>query len=87
VDAHPPRSPRTALFPKLRGTPFQRAFDEALADGYSRILEARSPCGPSWYAVTAVPSSRGLSVFFADVTGRRQLEQELLSVLIRDDGR
>jgi len=75
------------LFPELRGTVFHQAFDEALADGYSRTLEARSPCSRSWYAVTAVPSSRGLSVFFADVTGRRQLEEELLSALIKDAGR
>ena len=66
------------VFPELRETPFHRAFDEALADGHLRVIEDRAPRGRAWYSVTAVPSARGLNVFFTDVTGRRQLEHELL---------
>ncbi|HUM11007.1 MAG TPA: PAS domain S-box protein [Myxococcaceae bacterium] len=66
------------VFPELYGTTFHRAFEEALADGHLRVLEDRAPSGRAWYGVTAVPSGRGLYVFFSDVTGRRQLEQELL---------
>lgn len=68
------------VFPELRGTAFHRALDEALADGHQRGVEERAPCGRSWYGVTVVPSPRGLYVFFVDVTGRRQLEQELLTL-------
>ena len=68
------------VFPELRGTPFHRAFDEALADGHLRVVEERAPRGRSWFAVTAVPSAEGLTVFFANVTGRRQLEQEFLAL-------
>ena len=66
------------VFPELRGTTFHRAFDEALADGHLRVLEDRAPRGRAWYSVTAVPSARGLNVFFSDVTGRRQLERDFL---------
>ncbi|HVP60810.1 MAG TPA: PAS domain-containing protein [Myxococcaceae bacterium] len=69
-----------AVFPGLRGTAFHRAFDEALADGHLRVVEERAPRGRVWYGVTAVPSGRGLYVFFSNVTGRRQLEQELLTL-------
>ena len=68
------------VFPRLRGTSFHRAFDEALADGHLRVVEDRAPGGRTWYSVTAVPSARGLNVFFIDVTGRRQLEAELLAL-------
>ena len=68
------------VFPELRGTPFHRAFDEALADGHLRAVEGRAPRGRSWYGVTAVPAAEGLTVFFANVTGRRQLEQEFLAL-------
>lgn len=68
------------VFPELRGTPFHRAFDEALADGHLRVLEQRAPRGRTWYEVTALPSAEGLTVFFANVTGRRQLEQDFLTL-------
>ena len=67
------------VFPELRGTAFHQAFEEALGDGHLRVVEDRAPRGRAWYSVTAVPSSRGLNVFFSDVTGRRQLEHELLA--------
>ena len=67
------------VFPELRGTTFHRAFDEALADGHLRVIEDRGPGGRAWYLVTAVPSARGLNVFFSDVTGRRQLEHDFLA--------
>ncbi|HZW88428.1 MAG TPA: PAS domain S-box protein [Myxococcaceae bacterium] len=67
------------VFPELRGSSFHRAFEEALGDGYLRVLEDRAPGGRAWYAVTAVPSARGLNVFFSDVTGRRQLEEDFLA--------
>ena len=66
------------VFPELRGSSFHRAFEEALADGHLRVLEDRAPRGGAWYSVTAVPSARGLNVFFTDVTGRRQLEHDFL---------
>ncbi len=68
------------VFPELRGTAFHRAFDAALADGYLRVIEERAPRGRSWYAVTAVPSPPGLFVYFSNITGRRQLEQEFLAL-------
>ena len=67
------------VLPRLRGSEFHSAFDEALADGHPRTLEARSPESPFWYLVTASPIDEGLLLFFRDVTGRRQMEQELLA--------
>jgi PAS domain S-box-containing protein len=65
-------------FPEFRDTTFHRAFEEAVADGHLRILEDRAPRGGLWFSVTAVPSAQGLNVFISNVTGRRQLEQEVL---------
>jgi hypothetical protein len=69
------------VFPRLRGTVFHRAFEDALGDGHLRVVEDRAPppYARAWYSVTAVPSARGLNVFFRDVTGRRQLERDLLA--------
>ena len=67
------------VFPDLRGTAFHQALEEAMADGHLRVVEDRVPNGRAWYCVTAVPSGRGLNVFFSDVTGRRQLEHDLLA--------
>src|SRR5262249_19049701 len=64
------------VLPGLRGSAFHAAFEEALADGHPRTLEARSPEAPFWYLVTASPIDEGLLLFFRDVTGRRQMEQE-----------
>ena len=66
------------IFPELHGTSFHRAFEEAVADGHLRVVEDRAPRGRVWYSVTAVPSARGLNVFFTDVSGRRQLEHDFL---------
>jgi PAS domain S-box-containing protein len=68
------------VLPELRGTAFHRAFDAALTDGHLRVVEERAPRGRSWYAVTAVPSPQGLFVYFSNITGRRQLEQEFLAL-------
>lgn len=68
------------VLPELRGTAFHQAFDAALADGSLRVVEDRAPRGRSWYAVTAVPSPAGLFVYFSNITGRRQLEQEFLAL-------
>jgi PAS domain S-box-containing protein len=67
------------VFPQLRDTVFHRAFEEALGDGHMRVVEDRTPDGRGWYSVTAIPSARGLNIFFSDVTGRRQLEQDVLA--------
>ncbi len=67
------------LFPEIRNTSFHRAFEDALADGHLRAFEDRGARG-RWYGVTAVPFARGLYVFFNDITGRRQLEREVLSL-------
>ncbi|HSP18474.1 MAG TPA: PAS domain S-box protein [Myxococcaceae bacterium] len=68
------------IFPELRGTAFHHAFEDALSDGHLRVVEERAPDGGTWYSVTAVPSAQGLWVYFSNVTGRRQLEQEVLAL-------
>jgi PAS domain S-box-containing protein len=67
------------VFPELRGTSFHQAFEDALSDGHLRVIEDRAPRRGAWYSVTAVPSGHGLNIFFNEVTGRRQLEEELLA--------
>ena len=64
-------------FPAAIETPLYAAFHEAAATGASVTLEFYYPPFDHWAEVRAYPSTDGLSVFFRDVTARRQLVHEL----------
>lgn len=58
-------------------TPVYAAYQQAMAEGAPIELEFSYPAFDAWYLVNAYPSEDGLSVFFRDVTERRQLIQDL----------
>jgi PAS domain S-box-containing protein len=68
-------------FPLVRETLLFDAFHEAMADGQSRTIEFQYAPNDRWYEVRAYPSANGLSVFFRDVTDRKQLDEELKAAL------
>jgi len=65
------------VFPGAVDTTFQREYERAMETQESVSFEEYyDPLG-KWFSVTAYPSETGLSVYFRDVTERREREREL----------
>jgi PAS domain S-box-containing protein len=66
-----------SAFPEAVGTRFQREYERAMERQESVSFEEYyDPLG-AWFDVTAYPSETGLSIYFQDVTERREREREL----------
>lgn len=64
-------------FPAATGTAFRQQYERARAEGRTVAFEEYyAPLG-IWVEVRAFPSAAGLSVYFHDVTARRQAQVEL----------
>ena len=63
-------------FPGTVGSEFEHVYRQVLARQVSESFTAYYPNLDRWYEATAYPAPLGLSVYFRDVTNRRQLEQE-----------
>ncbi|MFN3580631.1 MAG: PAS domain S-box protein [Pseudomonas sp.] len=68
-------------FPEARGTLAWTEYHEAVAQGQSRHFELYYPPLQVWLEVSAFPSDEGLSVYFRDITKRKQDEQQLRDTL------
>lgn len=64
-------------FPQAETLPFRQAFERALAEQVSTSVDAFFAPLKAWFQARAYPSSDGLSVFYQDVTGRKQAEEIL----------
>ncbi|MGF1480754.1 MAG: GAF domain-containing protein [Cyanophyceae cyanobacterium] len=62
------------IFPEAVETNFYREYQRAIAEGVSVDFAEFYPPLNTWYEVHAYPSSEGLSVYFQDVTERKQME-------------
>lgn len=65
------------VYPTVLGTEFERIYRHAAATGESGSVTAFFPDHGRWYEVRAYPWADGISVFFADVSAKRQAEEEL----------
>ncbi len=65
------------VFPSAVGSIFQREYRRAMAEQVTVRFEAYSPATKKWVDVQAYPAANGLSVFFRDVTARKEAEQKL----------
>ena len=63
-------------YPGMVGSEFDLLYRRVTASRVSESLTAQSPDTDRWYEVTAYPAPEGLSIYFRDVTERRQVEQE-----------
>ena len=63
-------------YPGTIGSEFERFYRRVAASRVSESLTAHYPDNDRWYEITAYPVPEGLSVYFRDVTDRRQVEQE-----------
>jgi PAS domain S-box-containing protein len=64
-------------FPDAAGGPFQEAYERAVETQESVTVEEFYPPLGVWFEVNAYPSESGLSVYFRDVTERKEREREL----------
>ncbi|CAA9366134.1 MAG: Uncharacterized, RsbU-domain-containing protein [uncultured Nocardioidaceae bacterium] len=66
------------LFPAAVGSDFETHFRGAVESGVPVSFDAFYPAPLNgWYEVRAWPSPEGLSVYFVDITARRQAQEEL----------
>ncbi|WP_424018155.1 sensor histidine kinase [Halorientalis pallida] len=63
--------------PELAGTVFEERYREAMASQSPVSFEAEYEPLDAWFEINAYPSESGLSVYFRDVTERRQRRREL----------
>ena len=64
-------------FPEAAGSESYRQIRRAMDEGVTTEFETISPVLGTWVAGRAYPSRDGLSVYFHDVTGRKQAEEEI----------
>ena len=64
-------------FPEAVDSRFQDEYERARETGETVSFEAHYPPLERWFEVTAYPSETGLSVYFRDVTERKEREREL----------
>ncbi|MDQ6649582.1 MAG: SpoIIE family protein phosphatase [Actinomycetota bacterium] len=76
--------PRTELvgrviwdeFPEARGSTFDLEYRRSIASGEQVTFEAAYPPLDSWFEVRAWPGPDGLSVYFRDISTRREVESQ-----------
>ncbi|HEY9634610.1 MAG TPA: PAS domain S-box protein [Coleofasciculaceae cyanobacterium] len=64
--------------PELGGTSFGQLYQQAVIEGVPLELEDYYPPFDMWFVARAYPSESGLSIYFRNITKRKQAEQELL---------
>jgi diguanylate cyclase (GGDEF)-like protein/PAS domain S-box-containing protein len=65
-------------FPEGVDQPFRRAYEQAMAEQRPLQIEAFYPPYNRWFENRIYPSANGLTIYFRDITERKQAEQELL---------
>jgi PAS domain S-box-containing protein len=65
------------VFPELRDTDVERAYRRAVDEGVAVELEVFYRSLASWFEMRAYPSREGLTLFFHDVTRRKDAEELL----------
>ncbi|GAB3786176.1 EAL domain-containing protein [Dyella agri] len=64
-------------FPKDADSPFRQACEQAMAEQRPRTIEAWYPPHERWLENHIYPSADGLTVYFQDITERKQADQQL----------
>jgi diguanylate cyclase (GGDEF)-like protein/PAS domain S-box-containing protein len=65
-------------FPEGLGQPFQHAYELAMAEQRPLQIEAFYPPYQRWFENRIYPSADGLTIYFIDITERKQAEQQWL---------
>jgi PAS domain S-box-containing protein len=64
-------------FPAVVGRPFQQACEQAMRDQQPIVREDYHSPWDRWFESRIYPSPQGLSIYFSDITPRRQAERAL----------
>ncbi|MEA3203949.1 MAG: hypothetical protein QOI63_1629, partial [Thermoplasmata archaeon] len=64
-------------FPGILGTQFEREFRAAMQSREARVFEAYYEPADTWYENRLFPAGDGLTLYYRDVTAKRQLERQL----------
>lgn len=67
-----------AEFPPALGSRFETEYRHAIATNSAVQFESFYPPLQCWFDVRAYPSGQGLTVYFQDVSNRRQAQEEIL---------
>jgi signal transduction histidine kinase len=65
------------IFPDAVGSEFERAYQHAMSRRATTSAEAYYPPLNAWFEARAYPSEDGISVFFRDISDRKQTEAKL----------
>ena len=68
-----------AKFPNLAGSIFEQNYRAVMSEQIAIEFEALDEKGKTWFEVHSYPSGGGISVFFRDITERKQAEDERLT--------
>lgn len=68
--------PILEAFPRLKGTSILRKYYQAMQTGNTMHFETFYPPHDRWYDIRLYPSQNGLSVYFQDITKRREIENK-----------
>ena len=66
-----------AVFPEIKGTLIEMQLERVLLEQCSAAFETFSPIAQSWVELNIYPASRGLAVYFRDISDRKRAEHEL----------
>lgn len=64
------------VFPGFEKNIFGKAYKKAMKERRAIIVEGYYEFNDSWFEARAYPSGRGLSIYFQDITKRKQLENQ-----------
>jgi diguanylate cyclase (GGDEF)-like protein/PAS domain S-box-containing protein len=64
-------------FPEGVGQPFHLAYERAMRDQETVVLEEYYPPYDRWFENRIYPSPEGLTIFFQDITERKRAEEEI----------
>jgi PAS domain S-box-containing protein len=70
-----------AEFPEAAGGPFDEAYHRAMASQQTEVAEVYNPQLGAWFEARAYPSPEGLTIYFRDISKRRQAEDESARLL------
>ncbi len=73
------------VYPGLEGTEFERSYRRSMDAGEKTSFTAFYPVHQRWYDVTSFPATEGVSVYFRDVTARKNLEAERERLVVESE--
>ncbi|MGE5417865.1 MAG: ATP-binding protein [Acidobacteriota bacterium] len=66
-----------SVFPILIPTPFYHYYTQAMNERKHVVFESQGAFSDQWFEVRIYPSQHGLSIYYHDITERKQMEKEI----------